>query len=256
MSNAVFNSYDFALNGLSIHILDMYSRSPRTLQLESIAVGDGSTLVSHRYGPKPVTIEGLLKAATSTALEAKIDEVIAALSVVGGTLDIDHAGGTRRFICSSANIAIDRENYGATVVGYSVEFMVPSGYGSDTASSSFGSGQVTTATGSIAVTVGGSYKAAPDIDITLTAVNAGGPAKAIRIGNPANGTGLSITADFITGDVISLRGEDRLVYRNGQTLYGTGIFPTWEPGVGSIEYADDFTTRTADITGTYTKRWL
>lgn len=258
MINAVFNSFDFAANGLSIHNLDVYSSSPRRLQLEDRASGDGSVLVSSRYSAKPVTIEGLIKAETSTELEQRIDAVQLALSAVGGVLDIDHAGSTRRFIATAQPPVITRESYGATLAEYSVEFVVPDGYGSDTdltqliATTSF-----TTSTYDFPITVEGSYKAQPNITINLAAVTAADvPPQHITVRNPDNSSSVTIAAEFEAGDTITIDCARRRAYRNYAEVETSGNFPYWTPGAASLQYSDDLDTRSVSLSATYTRRYV
>lgn len=254
--NAVFNDWDFAVHGLTINRMELYNYAP-DLQLEDRAASDGSLLVSRRHTAKPVVLAGRMKAVSVDALDSLIDTAILKLSGLGGILDVDHAGGVRRFIASSSNVSITRARYGATIADFFVEFIVPSGYGMDTTASEFVAATVITAsTASIAVTAGGSYKAQPLITISLTSVTGDIPPRSISISNPDNGSYITLFDDFETGDTIIIDSENKRALVNYGEVTFSGQFPTWEPGSGVIEYSDDLTTRSATLTANYTRRWL
>lgn len=254
--NAIFDDYDYAANNLTIHQLDMYSRTPKSLQLEGLATEDGAVQVTSRYDAKPITIEGTFRPReTGADLEDDIDAFILAHQGDERVLDIPHGSSTRRFIASAQNVIISRERGAASMASFSVEFIVPEGFGSDTTSLELLNTTVTTQSADLAMTVGGNYKAQPDITLTVNSVTGGDPSKAIRLDNPGTTEGLTITSNWAAGDVLVLNSRDRKVYLNNEQIYAVGAFPSWKPGLQQLAYSDDFTTRDVDIVATYTRRW-
>lgn len=254
--NAIFDGYDFAANGLTITKLDMYTRAPKDLQLEDLADEDGAVLVSSRYKPKPITIEGVINnKADEATLEAAMDDMIANLSGEKRVLDIPHAGSTRRFIATAGDLIISRERSGATTAGFSIVFTVPEGFGSDTGTTTLASQTITTAQQNVSISIGGSFKAQPDITFTVTSVSGGSPSKAVRITNPTTTQGITITRNWAAGDVVVLNSRNRTVYVNNVQIYSTGAFPIWDKGSGILAWSDDFSARSVNLLATYTRRW-
>lgn len=254
--NAIFDGWDLAAHGMKISMVDMHSRA-KNVQLEGRAVEDGLVQVMSRYSGKPVVIEGRFDPrATVDDLETAIDEFMLAMSGDERILDIEHGGSTRRFIATAQNTGIIRERGAATIAGFSVEFVAPDGYGSDTASQTLLSATQTTATTDHAITVGGSYKAQPDIMVTINSLTGGDPQKSISLTNTNTTEGITVTRNWAAGDVLLLNAADRSVYVNNTQIFARGAFPSWPAGTQYITYSDDFSARNVSILATYTRRWL
>lgn len=249
-----FGTYDMQADGATVTESDVFSAPPNDIQAVELAERDGSLIVQQRYKAKRFTADGHIQKNTVSELDSTLDAFKAAMATKNQAFDIDYAGGIRRYLASAENIIISRS--APTSAGFSVEFLSPDGMGWDVESSELlAPSNISTSAQSFAITVGGSYQAEPLITVTLTAVT-GGTAKTITLTNGVSLRGISITRTWTTGDVLEIDAMTKTVYVNDVATDFLGQFPVWGTGDGTIEYLDDFTTRSVSITASYTKRWL
>jgi hypothetical protein len=116
--------------------------------------------------------------------------------------------------------------------------------------------QITTGSYNQPLVIQGSYKAEPKITVYVQSVTGGSPNKTITILNASTLRGLSVTRSWVAGDVLEIDSMNKTVYVNSVATPSTGLYPTWQPGSGSLTYIDDFTTRASAVLVTYTKRYL
>lgn len=242
-------------DGITVHDTDVDNPPENDIQADELAERDGALIVQQRYRAKRFTVDGYIQKDSLLELKAALDVFKAALAVKNQAFDVNHGDGEiRRYLASVKNMAFSRSS--PTTRGFSIEFLSPDGmgWGIDT-SELLASTAISSSTLSSAVDVGGSYKAEPLIVVTLGAVT-GGTAKTITISNGVTLRGLSVTRTWTAGDVLEIDSMNRTVYVNDVATDFSGQFPTWDTGAGTIEYLDDFTTRTAAIVASYTKRYL
>jgi phage-related protein len=251
-----YNGTSLQSGGIVTTDTTVYSSPKKTIQAEKLAESDGSVIVKETWESKVFTCDGIVSASTISGLDTLLDTFKALLNNRKQNFDIDYAGSTRRYVATPQNVIITRER-GLNRAGWSVEFFCESPVGSDTTSSTLlGSTVVTSSTSTSAVTVGGSYKAEPDITVTVTSVTGGSPNKTITIANGTDLKGISITRTWTAGDVLEIDCMNKTVYVNNVATASSGLFPSWDAGTGSLTYIDDFTTRSVTLSATYTKRFL
>lgn len=254
MIGVAFGSFDMQADGVTVTATDVYSAPPNEIQAVELAERDGALIVQQRYQSKRFTVEGHIQKDTVSELESALDAFKTAMSIKNQAFDIDYAGGLRRYLASAENIIISRA--APTTAGFSVEFLSPDGMGWDTNSTELlEPANVSNSSQSYAITVEGSYLAEPLITVTLSSVT-GATSKTVTISNGVTLRGLSITRTWANGDAIEIDSMNKTVYVNDIATDFLGQFPTWATGDGTIEYLDDFTTRTASITASYTRRYL
>lgn len=253
--NVVFGGYDFQASGLSVQDVLLYGTAARDLQLERRADADGVVQVSESYGYKSVVVEGMLHGTSSDDLESRIDQLKRFIMRREQILDVDYAGGVRRFIATARQPVITRGPGDVTRCRYSIEFVAPAGYGEDTVTTELLNTSTTAANINFPISVGGSYEAEPDITVTISAVTGGDPMKSVRLANPETTGGVTIARNWVAGDTVVLSGRDHTIYVNNQRIYATGAFPSWEPGERGLTYSDDFASRTVQIIATHKRRW-
>jgi phage-related protein len=249
-----FGSYDMQDDGVVVSETDVYSAPPNDIQAVELAGRDGALIVQQRYKSKRFTADGHIQKDTIVELETTLDAFKAAMASKNQAFDIDYAGGVRRFLASAENIIIARK--GPTTCGFSVEFLSPDGMGWDIDGIALLSPtSVSASAQTYAVTVGGSYMAEPLLTYTLSSVT-GGTNKTVTLSNGGSLRGLSVTRTWSSGDVLEVDSLKKTVYVNDVPTDFLGQFPTWQPGAGTLDYLDDFTTRTASVQMTYTRRYL
>lgn len=82
----------------------------------------------------------------------------------------------------------------------------------------------------------------------------GGTGGTINLLNGSTQQGITITEDFVDGDILTVDSVEYEVLLNGVKIDFQGIFPTFPPGSQQFAYVDTFSTRNVDIVGTYKKR--
>jgi len=255
MTGITFDSYNLNGDGVYTTDTDVFSAPPINISAESLAESDGSVIVKRRIDPKVFQCEGYMVADTTEALDDLIDVFKTALNKQGQNFDIDYSGTTRRYVATPRNIVISRPK-GLNSAGWSVEFYCAVPVGSLIAAENLFVTATTTLTqDTVSFTVNGSYKAEPLITVTIDSIT-GGTTKTITLSNASTLRGLSITRTWIATDVLEMDCLNKTIFVNNMAVEYTGQFPVWEPGNNGLTYLDDFTTRSVDIAGTYTQRYL
>jgi hypothetical protein len=112
------------------------SVADRSLVTLPLARDDGEVLVAERYGRKLIRLQGVIRGASQSALETAIDAFTELFSRPEKNLDIDWAGGTRRFVATCIRHDFDRDHYHLSVVPWAADFVVLTGEGTDTTTTS------------------------------------------------------------------------------------------------------------------------
>lgn len=249
-----FGSYDLQANGCRVTFTDVYSPPANDIQADSLAERDGVLITQQRYKSKPFKVEGLLRAATRTAVEQLRDTFLAAMSQKNQTFDIDYNGSTRRYLASAENIVLSGTSL--TTFAFSVSFLSPDGVGWDLETLELiAPTSVTSTTTDIPLTIGGTYMAAPTIVMTINTMT-GAATNTISIGNGATLRTMSITRAWSAGDTLEVDALAGTVYVNSIATDFEGQLPTFAPGAGSLSYVDDLTTRGVTVSASYARRWL
>ena len=234
--------------------VESYSSANVQNQIEPLTLSDGGILVKRRLSPKIVQISGYMRKDTQAELEAVIDFFHQSLNKKQKFLDMDYNGATRRYIATPQTPMIMRSR-GLNYAEFSVDFLVPAGYGSDTESTTLLDTTTSSSNIDLSFEVGGSYRAEPLIEITIDAVT-GGTGASISVSNTTTLETVTVSADYTAGDVLEIDVENKECRINGGIVDFTGRIPSWVAGTGLINYTDTFTTRTTDILLTYTKRYI
>lgn len=262
--------------------IDSYNMNDSTvvtekINVESLSVDQSKMKIPHRAGEKrvsktyatrPITIEGKIISTTASGLDGKIDEL--KQNTIGKEdvpLDIDYAGGTRRFTVNVLNAAFIREHYNNTMVPYSMQIEATNPpYGQDTTSVSGYAG--TTISGSFIITSSGMYAtgavtisgtAAPEPTIEFI-VNVAGSMRSLQFTNLTTNTSLIVIPTSLSnGDRIQIDTRNLEVRKNSTviTTY-SGTFPLFQPGVNNftVNVFGTSPNYTFGLDITYTKWWL
>jgi phage-related protein len=201
----------------------------KQLDLQRLAVRDGSKLLNVTFNPRIIRIRGQLKYTTMALLEAGIDDFKELLNKTTKHLDIGYASGTRRYTCDMARITILRRHFNLTYCDFEIEFVCskyPFGRTLDTTSMEYSISSLATAWESFVAS--GNYNPLPKITMTFTEVaNVDG----VRVRNITTGDLIEVnkSGGFINNDTIVIDCDQKTVTLNGSAWDYTGVFPTFFP---------------------------
>lgn len=255
MIDVVYDSFSMQSGGVTVSEIDgVYGSPPIDVQIEDIAGADGGVLVDRTYRSRSIGLDGHLTADTQLELETLIQQFNRALNKEEKQLKIEDEGTYTIFTATPAVVSIERPR-GLTKANFSVEFVCAEPIGYNEGTLLLLSETYTTASSLSPIDVEGSYKAEPLISLTVTSFTGAGD-QSITVRNALNFGGVTISRTWTAGDEIEINCLTLDVTVNGAPVDFEGIFPTWEPGEGSVSYVDSFTTRSVSIVMTYTKRKL
>lgn len=257
LANILFNSVDLTgLTGIYFDRIDLHSRPVRNITSAKLARYDGNQLIHQEYAEKEIVIEGFFSAADRATYEGYRDTLLANLQAQEATLRISQSGANRDYTATVADIIFSDADGGTAF--FSIKFLCSTPFGQDaTATTDLNASANTAATASPTFTaIGGSYKAQPTITVSLSAVT-GATSKYIKLTNPTTGQYIQVTRTWAaTPDVLIVDVGARTVTVNGVAVDYTGVFPEFDTTDTTLQYDDNFTTRTVAITMTHKKRWL
>ncbi len=253
MTTALFDGVSLLTTAYNPRFIQHESAPERDVQTLAPARGDGDVLVTERYGQKRIQLRGTLSAASAAALDAAIDAMKELFSRREKNLDLDFAGGTRRYVATCTQHAFARDYYNIDAVPWTAEFVVVSGEGSDTASTALktSSNQLTAAAHGAAtdiLTFAGTKAPRPVITLEGSTDGGGGQqwaayVKGLRYRNADTGEELRVVVD---GTWLG-SGQKRIIIDcNARKVYETittgtqreafwsGVFPTFKIGANNV----------------------
>lgn len=255
INDVIYDGFSFADNELVLTTFNHMILPDRDNQIEKIAGRDGAVLVQSELGTKPIPMEGYYIGESRIDAENMYDTLTQMLNRVERPLYIPHAGGSRKFIATVQNAVIEHP-MGLNRLTFSFEFIVPSGGSEDEeAVELIAPTVITNPTATIPLSVLGSIDARPLLTLEFNSVT-GGTNKTVSIRNAQDYIGLQITRDWLSGDTLTIDSQNFQMYINGVLTEPNGRMPKWSAGAGSLYYSDSFTTRSVEISGEYTPKYL
>lgn len=253
---------DISFNGLNINDLTNYwveeisheAPAKPEINLQKIARSNESLLLKKTYGIRTIKAAVVIEDSSIANMDSRMDDFKETMEASAKNLDIDYAGGTRRYVATGYVESVDRQNRWARVV---VRFECYGAFGTDTASTDESFSGKTTSPYTDDIEIEGNAPAKPDITITINTVTASGSDQYIQLKNTDTGEYVKITRDdWAADDVIQIYTNRATVLVNGVVNEYLGIMPVWDPGTNNWEYSDEFSARNVDIDFSYNKRWL
>lgn len=238
--------------------IDHLSAPDTDLSMFVISHANDNAITNAENQKKKIVIKGQLNAIglTLTQFESLLDTFKGYFVGINKNLDLDYAGTTRRYIATPQVANIDRPG-GLLFANFQVSFLCKP-YGSSTFAITLVSNTTQTAA-TINYTpnfLGSAPIQQPIVTITYTANSTGGTAKTVMIGNNGNGQVISITRIWSATDVLVVNSVTKSVTVNGLAIDFTGGFPEFPLGPGSLNYTDNFTSRSYNINVSAFSRWL
>lgn len=236
-----FDGTDLVTTTYMTRFVKHESVADRAFSLIPQAREDGSVLISERYGSKIIRLQGIIRASTQADLETAIDTFTELFSRPEKNLDIDWAGSTRRYVATCQKHDFDRDHFHLSVVPWTAEFIVPSGEGKATSTTSptQADGDILGNGVSTPITLLGSKPPRPTI--VLANLSAGSNVRGIEYKSVDSGERLIITYPGSWGNsrTITIDCENRTV--TGDVVDGItkalnfyGVFPHFQVGTNNV----------------------
>jgi len=239
--------------GVELYNYDFTGLPTREINIHKLARRSKSIITSSEYSQKSIPLwldicagERQETEAAITYVKSLVQAQNGLLQVLQGGLEVQYTATMNEFSITWIGVraAVQLVFVASTPLGTSVdeEIMLTAN-------------AMTLASYNQSFTVLGSFAAEPTITIIYSAVT-GGTGGSVSLFNAINNQGITVTGNFTAGSVLEVDAENMTVTLNGANLDFEGLFPTFAPGSQQIGYTDTFTTRTADMSGTYKQRLI
>lgn len=253
---AIFNGYNLTtVPGLTVLATNPWMPARRKLALNILARSNKSKTNSAFYTERIITVRVCIQRNSRDAVEQAIDILMTNIQGLEKELWLAQSGTVRKYYCTYSGYAIQRA--GGAYWEADLQFTCSDNFGYDTSYTPIITNRTTsTATAADQYNFTGSAPfQAPIITVKLTAVTGGAPGT-MTIGNSNTGQNISITRTWAVNDFVEIDSVAETVKVNGAIVAFTGAFPKFATGLGTISYADTFTTRTVVRNAYYYKRWI
>lgn len=255
-NSITFNDFQLSsVTGFSVLSHDSYKPPKRTLSTANLVRTNKAKTHSGFYTEKYITIGYCINGNTRDEAELSLDTLNTNLQGLEKRLVVPMAGTQRWYTASLSanNLTVS----GGSYIEGELVFELSDRYGYDYVLTTFlNLSGITAASRSDNYSFGGSAPwQAPVITITYTAMT-GGTGKDVIIGNNSTGQQVTINRNWSSGDQLIVDVLNKVVTVNGSEVTTTGGLPEFAPGLGTITYYDNFTTRTFNYLGKYYKRYV
>lgn len=252
-TSAYWNNFDLnTLPGVHVITYNVTDMPSRTLNTAKLARSNKSLLTSAEYTEKTVTVSGLIGGANAVEQQDSFDSLKAHLQEAEGILRVKQGSKTVEYTGTLNGITKTSRDQN---LEFELQFKCADPIGRDyTTISLFTTQTITTATLTLPFTVDGTFTAQPRFTLTIGAVTGTMP-KTVQILNAETGKGIKITRTWTAGDIITITSDTLEVTANSVLIDFKGQFPKFLPGSRSLQYIDDFTTRSITLAATYQRRY-
>lgn len=248
-----FNNFDLnTLPGVKITSYDVNNLPSRNLTANKLARANRSLLTSAEYSEKTIYVYGFVGGANLETLQENFDRLKGQVQDVEGLIRVPQGNTEVEYIGTLNGIS---KSYIGLNINFTLEFKCSNPIGRDSIGSElFTPVTITTATISQSFTVEGSFIATPRFRLVLTNIT-DGTAKSVSLLNSVTGKGIKITRNWADGEILSVNSDTFEVVVDGGPVDFNGQFPTFFPGVRTLQYIDDFTARNITLSAIYTKQY-
>lgn len=225
----------------------------RNLSIHKLARVDKSVNTSAEFATKNITIKGIIKGGNKNTAENALATLKGLLIQREKVLSLSQYGEDIEYIATLESI---KDKWIGGFVEFELNFICADPVGYSLVETTLINNQSNTSSSwNEQITIEGSYKAEPIIEVTVSALT-GGTTKDITIRNDETGQGITITKTWTAGESIIIDCKEKTVSVDGSYIEYSGTFPTFYPGTRVLGYNDTLTTRTVYITATYHKGYI
>lgn len=244
--NVGLNTTPYGIKGINHE-----ETAPRDINSFGLAKERGSIIVDTNYQAKTIQIEGIITGSSQADLESKVDAFKELMSREMKNLDIDYAGGIRRYKATAGQVSINRQYFHLNYAPFTVTFIIPSGVGEDITVTNNQTTGITQASKSALVTILGTAYPTPTAKLTFSACNA-----VSVVSFMVAGTKITYTGAIAVNDVLIFDTENKKVTLNGVEKDFTGMFPSFVVGENTWQIDVTSTSHTYKLDIDYYKKFL
>jgi predicted phage tail component-like protein len=223
----------------------------RDIKITKIARRDKSIITSSEYSSKQITVDLDISTGSRADTEGVIKTLKGVLQPQNAILLVTQDGDNTEYVATMNEFNIEWIGVKAVI---RIVFIASDPVGRSVITQTLLDDDITTATKDLSVMVAGSAMAYPTFVATIDAVTGGTTNKSITIKNGLTNQGITVTRDWVSGDILSVNSDDLIVKVNNLIVDFTGIFPSFPVGSQQASYVDDFTTRDVHLVATYKPR--
>lgn len=247
-----FNGNNLESAYLIVNRLNKSDAPNRSLQSEILSFQDGQTIVTDFWRSRTIVIGGMINASSESHLGTLLDTLKGDLSDKEKNLDVDYGGGTRRYVGTLASLTAPEQFYNITHLPYTAEFLCQP-FGKATSTTTFSSLDITGASETDSITVVGSYKPQPIIQMTFdSAVGV----TAVSFENTTTGDTIEIAETVTTSDVLIIDTATSKVTLEGTQVDFDGPMPDFTTGINSFTIEVGSTSHQYDLSIQYSPTYL
>jgi hypothetical protein len=217
---------------------------------------DRSKTIEGVVGKRNITYRGYIKGTSASDAESKLDTLKGQVALfVPGDLDIEYAGGTRRYTATCSGVELIGETPALDVKFIEIIFSLENHLGLSTTLTTITNTAQTASTIEIDETYTGSYFPLPIIEIT---VNSETDLAVLSIKNVTTNSEMILQKAYVATDFIVINTGTGSITINDQTnnFSFLGIFPKFAAGQNVLEITPTSTAHNLDIVIRYRSRFL
>lgn len=245
-----FNGYGFQNSQIKSIISGHLSSGSVSYNTSDVPQDNGKIYQSRFWREKSPKITGTIICDSASELEAKLDEIKAAIGEPNGLLKYRRSDGTFREIHATlVNEPIERDSYHITWIPFILEFKANDPFWRDSAQDSQVYSGVTTSPFIESINNFGNEITRPQTYFSFSAA-----AGVTSVAFTVQGRTLTWTGTIAAGDLLLLDCLNKSVTLNGISQDYDGTFPEFATGANSVTYTINGTF-TADIVTVFYKNY-
>lgn len=231
------------LSGVFVYDYNATELPERDINIHKLARRSKSVITSAEYTQKAISVFMRVESGSRDNTEDTMTMIKGLLQPQNGSLVLEHSGIEVVYTATMNEFNIEWKGRSAYV---ELVFVASTPIARGVNDNILANLTVTTQTGSVTFTVGGSAQSEPIINVVLNSVT-GGTGASINLYNALNNQGITLSRDFVSGDIIEIDSSEMTVLHNGAEIDFTGAFPVFGVGAQQLAYSDTFTARSASI---------
>ncbi len=248
-----FDSIDLNVAPYSISFSDHDTPPQNEVTVFNLSRERGSIIVTNRFGSKELNITLRISGSSQTDLESKLDTFKELMGRQAKNLDVDYAGGVRRFVATPIFPNIKKQYYNITFVEVDIKFIIPNGIGTDVSATT-----ATLATGNTALTLSSSFNIVGSTEPknSQIAMHINSCTSIAQIHLQVGAEKILLSKVFVAGDDILFDFENKKITVEGVIFDYAGFIPTLDVGTNNFTVTVIGTAINYDLSLSYNKTYL